>query len=153
MGFVNKAMTARKDGHLHLIVIPYTSYMVIITAPYAIEIGKKKIRKYTINLNTYRNLHYQINNNLKARYKDLIQEQISHLRFNYIKKIYFTIFYSDKRDRDKSNFCCIHEKYFCDALVEVGAIVDDNDYYIGESTYIYGGIDKDNPRCEIRIIE
>lgn len=52
---------------------------------------------------------------------------------------------------DTSNICCIVEKFFCDALVQEGKLADDNYLYVKQSTYLFGEIDKTNPRCDIVI--
>jgi hypothetical protein len=41
--------------------------------PLAIKLGKKK---YSITLNTYRNLHYQVSNKLKKEYKEIVRSKI-----------------------------------------------------------------------------
>jgi len=48
-----------------------------ITMPLHIEFGKKKIRKYYMNINSYRNMHYQISNKLKIEYKKIVKQQLS----------------------------------------------------------------------------
>jgi hypothetical protein len=36
----------------------------------------KKNKNLSLNLNTYRNMHYIINNNLKMQFKELIKDQL-----------------------------------------------------------------------------
>ena len=72
--------------------------------------------------------------------------------FNKIE-LMFTMHRGDKRKVDRSNVLCIHEKFFCDALVELGYIEDDNDSFIGQTTYRTGEIDKINPGVAITITE
>ena len=50
---------------------------------------------------------------------------------------------------DRSNVLSIHEKFFCDALVELGKLPDDCDRHIGETHYYTGGYDPNDPRVEI----
>lgn len=70
--------------------------------------------------------------------------------FNKVS-ITYTVFFGSKRKTDISNVCSIVDKYFCDALVELGKLPDDNYDYIKEITYKFGGIDKNNPRVEITL--
>ena len=63
----------------------------------------------------------------------------------------FIYFAPDKRIRDLGNMLAIHEKYFSDALVELGCLPDDSYEYINEIVYRFGSIDKLNPRVEISI--
>ena len=50
-----------------------------------------------------------------------------------------------------SNPCSIIDKFTCDALVKAGVLEDDSSKQIKKVIYKYGGIDKDNPRCELEI--
>ncbi len=125
---------------------------IVISMPLYIEMGVKKIKRFHINLNQYRNWHYQVNNNLKIKYKELAYPQVEGKSFNKIK-LEFTLWKATKRKVDRSNVLSIHEKFFCDALVESGCLEDDNDNYLESSHYYTGGIDRENPRVEIRITE
>jgi Holliday junction resolvase RusA-like endonuclease len=44
-------------------------------------------------------------------------------------------------------------KFTHDALVEFGILEDDNYNIVTEITYRFGGVDKDNPRCDVTIEE
>ncbi len=65
----------------------------------------------------------------------------------------YTLFPKTKRLTDTSNVCCIHDKFFCDALVEFGKLKDDNYLFVKSATYKFGEVDKHNPRVEITIKE
>jgi len=109
-----------------------------------------KIKKDYINLNLYRNWHFQKSNQIKKRYKEIAYPQIKDLRFNAIK-LSFALYRANNRLVDRANLLSIHEKFFCDALVECGCIEDDNDDIIVSTYYYTAGIDKENPRVEIFI--
>lgn len=119
--------------------------------PLRVEVGRKS---YTINLNQYRNWHYIIESKVKAKYKSIIYSQImSHNKLVINKcRLNLRLYKSSTRQRDKSNFLCIHEKYFCDALVENNLMIDDSDNYILSTCYQESVVDKNNPRVEIEII-
>jgi Holliday junction resolvase RusA-like endonuclease len=90
---------------------------------------------------------------MKKNYKAIMAKQIILLpQFNRVRLVY-TLYPKDRRKCDVSNICSIHDKFFSDALVEMGKIEDDNYLYIPEIDYRFGEIDKDRPRVEIRIIE
>ncbi len=125
--------------------------LTVVSMPLYIETGKIKIRKNYINLNVYRNLHYQVNNQIKIAYKELVLSQIEGLRFGRIR-LNFVLYRGDRRRVDRSNILSIHEKYFCDALVESGCIEDDNDNFLESTHYYTGNVDKENPRVEVRIV-
>jgi hypothetical protein len=77
--------------------------------------------------------------------------QLEGIKFDSPIKLTFTVFKSSNRKIDRANILCITEKFFCDALVEYGCIVDDNDEYIISTSYYTGGVDKVNPRVEIKV--
>ena len=114
-------------------------------------ISPLRTKEMMLNLNQYRNAHFFKLNNSKASYKAIMKKQIEQLpAFNKVS-ITYTVFFGSKRKTDISNVCSIVDKYFCDALVELGKLPDDNYDYIQEVIYRYGGIDKDNPRVEITL--
>lgn len=113
----------------------------------------KADKKVYLNLNTYRNLHYQINNQAKAVYKEYVRDQLEGKKFQTPIIISFTLFKASARTQDKSNVLSIVEKFFCDALTELGCIPDDNDSYIGSTHYYNGGVDREDARVEITIEE
>lgn len=127
---------------------------IIIEAPLFLQLSSKPgAKKYHINLNQYRNWHYQVNNNIKQKYKDVLADQLTGLRFENKIELTFILWKSSRRKVDRANPLCIHEKFFCDALVEHGCIEDDNDDYVHATHYYTGGIDRENPRVDIIIRE
>jgi len=121
--------------------------------PLYIQLSKsEKGKKYHLNLNNYRNWHYQVSNNLKKAYKEIAKSKLKTHKFG-LMDITFTLWKKDRRRIDRANPLSIHEKFFCDALTELGCIPDDNDEYIYSTTYLTGGIDKENPRVDIEIID
>lgn len=123
---------------------------IVVSMPLYIVTGVKKKKKNYINLNQYRNWHFQLSNKLKIAYKDIAYPQIKDLSFQKIS-LSFILYKGSNRKLDRSNVLSIHEKFFCDALVESGCIPDDNDDYIISTQYSTGGIDKSNPRVDIVI--
>ena len=109
----------------------------------------KADKRVALNLNVYRNLHYLVNNQVKQVYNELMAPQLEGIVFDKPIKITFTLYKRDKRRVDRANILSIVEKFFCDAMVKSGCIVDDNDDYILETHYKTGGIDKNNPRVDI----
>ncbi len=118
--------------------------------------GNKIPRKYHLNMNNYRNWHYQTSNKLKVRYKEIAEDRLMERGMDIIRNpvdLSFFMYRGDNRKIDRSNVCSIHEKFFCDALVELGFITDDEDKYITSTHYYSGGLDKANPRVDIVIKE
>ena len=118
-----------------------------------IKVLATKVRSFILNLNQYRNTHYRVLNNCKINYKEAMKSQIKSAPvFKKILCVY-KVFFGSKRQFDLGNVCCVHEKFFEDALVELGKLEDDNVNFIPIVVYLYGGLDKDNPRVEITIEE
>ena len=129
--------------------------MLKFTTPLFVVLPRKTKadRKIIINLNNYRNWHYITSNNAKIKFKEEMQSQLEGLKLQTPISITFTLFKKTKRISDRSNVLSIIEKFWCDAMVEHGCIEDDNDNFIKASHYYSGGVDKDNPRVEVEIIE
>jgi len=72
-------------------------------------------------------------------------ELLPPLRFTY------TIFPATGRKFDLGNVCSIVQKFTDDALIELGVIKDDSYKVVSEVAYMFGGVDKENPRAELEI--
>jgi Holliday junction resolvase RusA-like endonuclease len=124
--------------------------MYEINVPLRVMVGKKP---FMLNLNTYRNAYYQILNQAKKNFKELIKPQLHKLPVLGKITIHYTIYYKDKRKFDLDNIVSVIAKFFQDALVENGIIEEDNYTIVIGSSNSFGGISKDNPRCTIHITE
>lgn len=118
-----------------------------------LKIMVSKFKGFILNLNQYRNAHFRLLNDSKICYKKCLTAQIEKARpFSKAICIY-TVYPGSKRRFDLGNVCSIHQKYFEDALVELGKLPDDNNKYIPMVVYVMGDIDKDNPRMEIDVLD
>lgn len=129
-----------------------------ITLPLQVEyqVGKTskcKLYKFILNLNNYRNTHGQALGHAKNAYKELIWSKIPDVKFTKPVSLTYTYYAKTKRKIDLANPCVIIDKFACDALVEKGVLIDDNNEYVWLVTYVWGGVDKDNPRCELEVKE
>lgn len=118
-----------------------------------LRVAKTKSSDWILNLNNYRNTHYQTLNKTKINYKEYIREQVESLPVFKQVKVTYTLYPKTQRKCDVSNVCSIHSKYFLDALVEYGRLPDDTYEFVPEETYRFGSVDKNNPRVEIEICE
>ena len=121
----------------------------IIVSPLKIQVSP--IKWFTLNLNHYRNTHYQILNKAKINYKLLMREQIDSLPEYSKIEIKYILYPANKRLTDIGNVLSIHQKFFEDALVELGKIKGDTYIEIPKVIFKFGHIDKLNPRVEIEI--
>ena len=127
--------------------------------PLYIELWKIKKKKYYINLNNYRNWHYQVSNNIKKQFQNIVKEQIWLIEKNKLKQlknkndisIIYQVYYWDLKKRDKGNIYSIFQKFFLDSLVVNNIIDDDNDNIIWDEIFKKPIYDKGNGRIEIEI--
>lgn len=121
-----------------------------INVPYFITLKKKR---YSCNLNSYKNTHYRTTNEMKKEFKEIITDDVLDLPTMEKIKVHFVMHYENNRVFDIDNFLSIVSKFSCDALVELGRLPDDNFKYITQVTGTVGAIDKENPHVEMRIKE
>lgn len=125
-----------------------------LSVPIKLEIGVNTKKTYYLNLNGYRNWQFQLNNQLKKTFKIQVAEDIRKLTpVNGQCKIEYTIYYPTRRLFDIDNIGSVITKFTHDALVEFGILEDDNYKIVTEIVYRFGGVDKDNPRCDVIIEE
>lgn len=90
-----------------------------------VQVGNKKIK---LNLNVYRNLHYQVNNKAKIIFKEKLLNdypELSLIRSDSIH-VNYDIIPNNKQKFDTMNIVSIVDKFFLDALVNIGCIPDDD---------------------------
>lgn len=119
-----------------------------VDLPIGIKIGRKN---YALNLNIYRNAHYQTLNKMKVEFSKVIEPELMKLPSFKSIDLTYTLYPKTKRLCDIANVCSIVDKFFCDALVNIGKLPDDNYEYLKNITYTFGSIDKDNPRVTVKI--
>ncbi len=116
-----------------------------VIAPIAIIIPRKtkKDKRISLSLNTYRNLHYMVSNQVKRAFKELLATQIEPLpKFGCIE-LWFDFYPKSKQRSDLGNWTSICEKFFLDALVEAGKLEDDNMNWVPRTHSTFAGIDPD----------
>lgn len=124
---------------------------VTLTAPTSIPVSKTKT--LALNMNVYRNAHFQSLNKAKVNFKEHMRSQIEPLPVMQDIAVRYRLFVGSKRLCDVTNVCCVVDKFFMDALVELGKLPDDNYEHLKYISYEFGGYDKGNPRVEIIIEE
>ena len=134
-----------------------------LSLPLSVVIPRKKgDRKWILNLNSYRNTHFHILNQVKILYAQAVREAerlfadglpdgYEILRSPLI--LTYTVYPADNRKFDLSNVCAVVDKFTCDALIELARLKDDNHKIIPAINYRFGKVDKENPRVELEIEE
>lgn len=117
-----------------------------VDLPLKIPISSTKY--FALNLNTYRNAHFQVLNKAKKNFTEAVLPKIYEIPSLNKAKITYTLFPGSKRLCDISNICSIVDKFFCDALVEANCLIDDNYTRLTNIEYKIGSIDPINPRVE-----
>lgn len=103
----------------------------------------KEDKKIHLNLNTYRNMNFILNNQCKVAFHQAFKPELDKHkhRFKDCKlRFIYTISSANKRKFDISNVLSIVDKFACDSLVKEGFFQDDNWEYLTEVTYKFGGI-------------
>jgi len=126
--------------------------MIIDNIPIYYQITKNK--RQGLNLNSYRNNHYQRNNKMKKEFAKVFQLLISGMDNAVLRPplaLVYTITRGTARKADLGNIGAVLDKFCSDSLVEFGLLADDNTEYIKEIIFRDGGIDKQNPHAKLEI--
>ena len=119
-----------------------------------IEVYYSKKKKFILNLNNYRNAHYRVLSISKRLYSDNLVPRLKGFdSFTEPVSLTYTYYARSNRRLDISNPCSIIDKFTCDALVKAEILEDDSFKQIKEVVYKFGGVEKDNPRCELVILK
>lgn len=120
----------------------------MIELPLSVMVGRKN---FILNINNYRNAHYRTLNDAKKKYKELIWYLIPRTKYDKPVELIYTYYHPRKGRVDIANVCSIIDKFTSDVLSEKNIIKDDNSEHLKRVTYQWGGVDKNNPRCELII--
>ena len=128
-----------------------------LTLPLYVMLPRKtmKDKRHTLNMNVHNGTCYIVRNQAKGIYHKIVKNILgdNSIRFNGKIQLEYIYFHGSKRKVDTNNPCSIIDKYTCDALVELGVFEDDNSSILKRTVFEWGGVDKDNPRCELTIKE
>ena len=120
-----------------------------------LKMKQSKNKQFSLNLNQYRNAHFRSLSAVKVRFSQMFYKKFGHNQGDPLKKcmLEYTIYFPSARRTDLGNIGSIVDKFASDCLVEYGYIVDDNRTVIKSVAYLDGGIDRENPRAELKVIE
>ena len=129
---------------------------MVINSPLSVTLPRKTMpdRKIILNLNNYSTILNRFTyNNAKISYCEALQGVLSGLKLKTPITLHYTLFKASNRKSDRMNVGAVIDKFFCDALTHYECIPDDTDEFITRQTFETGGVDKNNPRITINIIE
>ena len=90
-------------------------------------------KRISLNLNWYRNAHYQTLNKTKQSYAPT---KLSMFNADKIR-VSYTLVWNNNRRTDFMNWIAVADKYFLDWLVSMGCIPDDDiKHYVGMSVSV-----------------
>lgn len=120
-----------------------------------LRVKKTKKRLFSLNLNGYRNEHFQSLNKAKKEFKRIFIEKYGVYPGEKMERVFleYEIFFPNKRRTDLLNVGSIVDKFASDCLVECGYIRDDDRTVVQTVLFKDGGIDRKNPRAELTVIE
>lgn len=121
----------------------------VIESPLSVPVSSKK--KFMLNMNDYRNTHYQVLNKAKVEYKRIMRDEILQLPKMNVVTISYDITFSDNRRHDGMNVASITSKFFLDALVEYGVLEDDNTKHVLHEEWNACGVEKNKGKVLIYI--
>lgn len=126
--------------------------MYKVSLPLFIKVSKNT--KFYLNLNKYRNAHFHTLNTAKRVFKDIAEKELKKTNLpRMIREISIEYIYYNgtKAKSDIANVCSVVDKFFSDALVELGYLEDDNYEHLKNIKFTYGGLCRENPRVDIII--
>lgn len=111
----------------------------------------KKDKRVYINMNSYRNLHFLVNNQVKKMYLEAVRDQLEGLTIQTPVEITYKVYKKTSRRLDKMNVVAITSKYLLDAITELGCWEDDNDDHVKTEIILPTELDRVNSRVEVTI--
>ncbi len=111
----------------------------------------KKDKKISINLNTYRNLHYLVESKAKKLFKEIMRKQLEGIEIQTPVEVIYKVYKASNRRLDKMNVISITSKYLMDAITEFGCWEDDDDTNIKKEILLPTEVDKNHPRVVVEI--
>lgn len=120
-----------------------------ISVPLRVQISKNGF--FALNLNVYRNAHYMTLNKAKVTFKEFIAPFLVQIPKLKSCSLEYVLYPKTHKLCDVSNVCSIVDKFFSDALVELGHLEDDNYTFIKDIKYSFGKVDPENPRIDVII--
>ena len=121
-----------------------------LVLPLAVD-QTKKGKLFRMNLNVYRNTHFQTLNKVKKTFQDSLQADLQNLPQFVQVTLHYVLYPRSLQELDVSNVLSIVDKFTCDALVEAGKLQDDCFKFVTKVTYEMGNIAPTNPRAELFI--
>jgi hypothetical protein len=125
--------------------------VIILPIYYEQQFKRKPPKTWLVGDNAYRNWHFFLKNQVKQYYHVLVKEQLDGTKVDGQFTLQVDIYLKNKNS-DPSNVTSRMEKFVLDAFQEEGVIVNDTSAYHIGTTWEFRGMDKQDPRCVIKLI-
>lgn len=125
-----------------------------IILPFSVVLPRKTKddKIFNLNLNIYRNTHHMTLNQAKILWKEIVRASVERSLVTGPPYVFtYTAYPATNRKFDLGNVLSIVQKFTDDALIEMGIINDDSYKIIPIVKYLFGCVDKENPRVELDI--
>jgi hypothetical protein len=126
--------------------------VIVFELPCHVIIGSKNPKTIPLNMNWYRNAHYQITNKVKQAYQPIKGEWFEAKKI----AVSYTLHLPNNRRTDLMNWLSIADKFFLDWLVTNGCLYDDGiKQYpkVSGSASVEKGIPETYITAEVQILE
>ena len=127
--------------------------IVNLTCPLYVDLPRKtkKDKRVYINMNSYRNLHFLVNNQVKKMYLEAVRSQLEGITIQTPVEITYKVYKKTSRRLDKLNVISVTGKYLLDAITDLGCWEDDSDEFVKKETILPTELDRANGRVEVTI--
>jgi len=120
-----------------------------------LKIRKTKTKWFYLNLNNLIQVSrcFPLRNKLKQDYSRALKPMLESIpRVDCAIKVIYVVHARDRRVFDTSNVGAVVDKFVADSMTAAGIIKDDNYNIIPRVEYIFGGLDIENPTCDVYLI-
>jgi hypothetical protein len=121
-----------------------------IDLPTFVQVSKNK--RVALNLNGYRNWHYQVQNKTKTLFEQIVRDELRGIPKQDMVHLHYVLYGATNQRRDLMNVIAVVDKYFSDALPKSGVLDDDHAGIIVSNSSAFGGVDRVNPRVTVTIV-
>lgn len=128
------------------------SYKLELPIYYTQKFKTKKGKTFLVGMNWYRNAHYFIQNEVKKHYHDLVVLALSDFKGDSLVsyRVKYKLYYKNPSS-DLMNVVSLTDKFFNDAIQELGLVKNDNVKFYKKCFIEVVGQDRENPRVEIEL--
>lgn len=121
-------------------VIDPSMRQFVLDLPWTEFTNKKKSRRKSLNLNLYRNLHFQELSNQKNHFHDRMVTTLVGIPSLGSVWLHYEIHPNHRGRLDTMNVGSVEDKFFSDSLTELGIIEDDDYTHVVFNSFCFGSV-------------